>query len=122
MENQPPFQQPQFSSNPQMALPNATASLVLGIVSIVGCFCYGIVGLVCGIIAIVLSGKDKKLYMENPGAYTPGSYSTSRSGRICAIIGLSLSAIYVIVVIVYLIIFGAAILSNPQEIFNHMSR
>ncbi|MBS1563194.1 MAG: hypothetical protein JST39_02345, partial [Bacteroidetes bacterium] len=46
MENQPNYQQ-QFSPNPQMPLPNATPVLVLGIISIVGCFCYGIVGLIC---------------------------------------------------------------------------
>ena len=36
------------------SVPNATAVLVLGIVSIVTCFCYGIIGLACAIIALVL--------------------------------------------------------------------
>jgi hypothetical protein len=121
MENQPPIQPTQYSSNPQMPLPNGTATLVLGIISIVGCFCYGTVGLICGIIALVLYGKDKRLYAANPSAYTPGSYGNLKSGRICAIIGLSLSAVYLVVIIIYLIIFGAAILSHPQEIFHHMN-
>ena len=47
-----------MENQPQRPLPNATAVLVLGIIAIVGCFCDGIPGLVCGIIALVLAGKD----------------------------------------------------------------
>lgn len=35
-------------------LPNATAALVLGALSLVFCWCYGIIGLVLGILAVVL--------------------------------------------------------------------
>ena len=35
----------------QQQLPNSTAVLVLGIISIVGCFCYGILGLILGLIS-----------------------------------------------------------------------
>ena len=38
-------------------LPNATTSLVLGILSIVTCLCYGVIGLPLGIIAVVLGNK-----------------------------------------------------------------
>ena len=117
MENQPSYQQP-FNPTP-ISLPNATAVLVLGIISIVGCFCYGIVGIVCGIIALVLGNKDLKLYKADPAMYTPGSYSNLKSGRVCAIVGLSLSAVYVIVLIIYIFVIGAAILTHPQDIFNH---
>ena len=97
----------------QRPLPNATAVLVLGIVSIVGCFCYGIAGIVCGIIAVVLSGKDLKLYNADPTLYTPNSLSNLKSGRICAIIGLSLSAAYLIFLIIYIMTVGWAFLSHP---------
>ena len=97
----------------QRPLPNATAVLVLGIVSIVGCFCYGIAGIVCGIIAVVLSGKDLKLYNADPTLYTPNSLSNLKSGRICAIIGLSLSAAYLIFLIIYIFTVGWAFLSHP---------
>ena len=117
MDSQNPLQQ--FSSGPQRSLPNSTAVLVLGIISIVGCFCYGIVGLVCGIIALVLSKKDSVLYAANPDLYTSGSYSNLKAGRVCAIVGVSLSAIYVAIVIVYIIAVGTAILTNPEEIFHH---
>jgi hypothetical protein len=103
----------------QRPLPNATAVLVLGIIAIVGCICDGVPGLVCGIIALVLAGKDMKLYNADPTLYTPGSVSNLKSGRICAIVGLSLSAIFLVIVIIELFIFGAAILTHPQDLFNH---
>ena len=96
----------------QSALPNATAVLVLGIISIVGCFCYGIVGLICGIIAIVLSGKDLALYRSMPGQFTEGSYNNLKAGRVCAIIGTSLSSLYALIVILMLAIYGSLI-TNP---------
>jgi hypothetical protein len=118
MENQPNYQQP-YSNNPQVPLPNATPVLVLGIISIVGCFCYGLVGLVCGIICMVMAKKDMKLYKENPGAYTEGSFNNLKAGRVCGIIGLSLSSLYFLIILVYIIIFGTIILSHPTNFFNH---
>ena len=53
----------QLQQQPQQPLPNATPVLVLGILSIVMCFCYGILGLILGIIALVLSASSKRLYM-----------------------------------------------------------
>jgi M penetrans paralogue family 26 len=118
MENQPPYQQSFTPPPAQISLPNSTAVLVLGIISIAGCFCYGIVGLVCGIIAVVLANKDLKSYRLNPESYTAGSYSNLKAGRVCAIVGLSLSAVYLIVVIIYISVIGTAILTHPQAIFN----
>lgn len=40
-----------------MDLPNSTLVLVLGILSLIFCWCYGFVGLILGIIAVVLSGS-----------------------------------------------------------------
>jgi hypothetical protein len=88
----------------QQQLPNASGVLVLGIISIVGCFCYGIIGLICGIIAIALSVKSNALYTQNPSLYTESSYKNMKAGRVCAIIGLSLSALYIITLIVCLAI------------------
>ena|SRR6201986_5172061 len=97
----------------QRPLPNATAVLVLGIVSIVTCACYGIPGIICGIIAMVLSSKDLRLYNADPTLYTPGSLSNLKSGRICGIIGLSLSAAYLVFLIIYIFTVGWAFLSHP---------
>ncbi len=99
--------------NAQTALPNATAVLVLGIISIVGCFCYGLVGIICGIVALVLAKKDIQLYKNNPGIYTDASLSTTKSGRVCAIIGLCISSVYIIVILFLIILYGSAILSHP---------
>lgn len=105
----------------QRALPNATTILVLGILSIVLCLCYGIVGLILGIIALVLAKKDKKLYADSPGAYTEASFKNLNAGRICAIIGLSLSALYLIFYVVLIIAFGFSTLSNPQELMDRLN-
>ncbi|MBL0358851.1 MAG: DUF4190 domain-containing protein [Chitinophagaceae bacterium] len=89
----------------QQNLPNATASLVLGIISIVATFCYGI-GIICGIIGLVLANKDKKLYLANPEMYTPSSYGTLNAGRVCSIIGVVLSALVIVAIILLIIFFG----------------
>ena len=120
MENQNEIRENQYFSNGQTALPNSTAVLVLGIVSIIGCFCYGVIGFICSIISLVLYSKDKKLYVQNPQAYTPGSYSNLNAGRVCAIIGLIISGLYFLIIVACLAIFGIAILTNPQEIFNQV--
>ena len=79
-------------------LPNANATLVLGIISIVGCFMYGVPGFICGVIALSLHGKDKRLYKENPHRYE-GSFKNAKAGFVCAIIGTSLSAIFLLMLI-----------------------
>ena len=99
----------------QQALPNATAVLVLGIISIVTCWCYGIIGVTLGVIALILAGKAKKLYDENPDLYTKSSFGNMKAGKICAIIGLCLSAIYLIYIIIIFAFYGAALSSMPWE-------
>jgi hypothetical protein len=88
-------------------LPNATTVLVLGIVSIVTAFCYGIIGIVCGIIALVLAKKDMQMYKENPEEFD--GYSNLNAGRICAIVGLSLGCLMFLIFIVYIIFFASVL-------------
>jgi len=76
-------------------LPNATAVLVLGILSLVFCFCIGFIGFVLAIIALVLHKKDKEMYLTNPKAYD-ASFKNSKAGFICALIGLILNSFSVI--------------------------
>jgi len=84
-------------------LPNATAVLVLGICSIVfGCF---FVGLILGIIGIVLSGKGRKLYKDDPTLYD--GYGSLNAGFIMSIVGTCLGGLYTI----YFIIVGGTALS-----------
>jgi len=103
----------------QLQLPNATAVLVLGIMSIILCCCWGIMGLICGIIAIVLAKKDMAVYYANPDLYTDASFKNLKAGRICAIRGVSFSALYMAIVIILLITIGTAIFFNPQEVLRH---
>jgi len=92
---------------PQRNLPNSTTVLVLGIVSIVpGCFCFGIVGIVCGIIALILAKKDLVIYQNNPGEFSVSSLNNLKAGKICGIIGIVLSSLYVLYLIVYAIFVG----------------
>lgn len=100
---------PSRNFNIQQNLPHATTSLVLGIISIVGSMCYGIVGLVCGIIGLIQANRDRKLFLESPDLYAASSYSTSNAGRICSIIGIVLSAIIIVIVTVYIIFFASLI-------------
>lgn len=93
---QPPYGQNPYGQNPlgmQRDVPNATGILVLGIVSIVGCFCWGIVGLGCGIAALIMASKALTDYNQNPAAYTQSSFKNVNAGKICAIIGTILSGL-----------------------------
>ena len=80
-------------------LPNSTAALVLGIVSIALCWCYGIISIVTGIIGIIMGSKAVALYQQSPGVYSEASYKNANAGKICAIIGLVLSALYIILIL-----------------------
>ncbi|MDG1476485.1 MAG: CCC motif membrane protein [Vicingaceae bacterium] len=116
-------QQP-TNNQPHQSLPNSTGVLILGILSIVFFLCYiciGIIGLTLGIIALVLAKKDLKLYNLDPKKYTSSSLSNLKAGKICAIIGICLSSLWLIVGIIYivfiLIFAGGAfneILNNPN--------
>lgn len=55
-------------------LPNATTVLVLGILSIVSCICYGFFGMILAIIALVIANKDKQRYLLDPDSYSLSSY------------------------------------------------
>lgn len=78
----------------QQKLPNSTLVLVMGILSIVGCCCAGLPGIIFGIIAIIKGKKDKALYASNPELYT--GIGNVNAGYIMGIIGLVLSLIQVI--------------------------
>lgn len=96
-----------FSDMGVQNIPEANSVLVLGILSIVGAFCYGIFGIILGVIALIVAAKPMKTYREDPGKYTLSSYNNLKTGRICSIIGLSISAVY-IVVILGIVIFAIA--------------
>ena len=77
-------------------LPNATAALVLGALSLVFCWCYGI-------LAVVLASAPRKAYLENPERFTEVSYKNLNAGRICGIIGICIGAIILLAVILVVV-------------------
>ncbi|MDR9458125.1 MAG: CCC motif membrane protein [Salegentibacter sp.] len=85
-------------------LPNSTIILIFGILSIIGCCCYGILGVIFGIIALVMAKRATEIYNANPELYT--GFENVKTGRILAIIGLVLSGLNLIASIVMLFVYG----------------
>ena len=81
-------------------LPNSTAVLVLGIVSIAAC----LIGFITGTVALVLASNDLKSYNKNPEDYDENSYKNLTAGRTCAIIGICLSVVTILIYVLYFII------------------
>lgn len=77
-------------------VPHSTASLVLGILSVLTGWI--IIGLILGIIGLVQGNKSKKLYNLNPGKYT-GS-GVFQAGRITSIIGIVFGVLYLLKIII----------------------
>lgn len=93
-------------------LPNANIILILGILSIVTCCCYGIFGIIIGVVALVLYKQDKALYDENPSLYT--NYNNLNTGRILAIIGIVLSILLIIYLAWFFSFFGWDVLQDEE--------
>ena len=96
-------------------LPNSTAVLVLGILSIITCCCYGVVGLILGILAVYLANKDLLLYQANPENYT--GYSNLSTGKILGIIGIVLSICYLISTVYFYYTIGEEGMRQMTESF-----
>ena len=102
----------------QQQLPNSTAVLVLGIISLPVCLCYilfGVPGLVLSIISFTMSNKARKMYEENPSLYTQASYNNLKAGRICAIIGMIINSLCLVGMIVYIIVIVSIVGSSFQS-------
>lgn len=86
-------------------LPNATISLILGILSFLACCCsVGIGGIILSGIALYLANKDRKKYLENPELYD--NYKQVNTARTIAIVGLVLAAISLIYSLIQILFFG----------------
>lgn len=93
-------------------IPNGTLVLVMGILSIIGCCCYGLPGLIFGIVAIILAGKATKVYMEAPETYS--GYGNVKAGKIMGIIGVILSVLMVAYLIWLVTYFGWETLQDQE--------
>ena len=93
-------------------LPNANIVLILGILSVITCICYGIFGIIFGIIALVLAQKDMKLDRSNEIVYT--NYQTVNIGRVLAIIGIVLGVLFILLIIWVINIVGMDALQDEE--------
>ena len=98
----------------QQKLPNSTLILIFGIVSIVTCCCYGVLGLIFAIVALVLAAKASKVYNENPDLYT--GYNNVKTGRILAIIGIILNILFIAYIAWIYITFGWEAMQDPEAL------
>ncbi|MCK9203796.1 MAG: hypothetical protein M0P58_05080 [Bacteroidales bacterium] len=110
MENQTTSPETSYRGNidphlPPQNLPNANTVMILGILSIVFSWWHfiSLVGIILSIIALVLARSEMIVYQTNPGRYTLSSLNSVKTGRICAIIGLSISILVFIFVILLVI-------------------
>lgn len=103
----------------QLSTPNSTESMVLGILSIVFCWCWGILSIILGIVTLVLANQGEKEYRKNPSLYSEVSYRNLRTGRTCAIVGLCLAAITILGAIIYFIVFGTMFFNVMQTNWNY---
>lgn len=93
----------QFGTNPGQTSGRAIASMVLGIVSLVTCFAYGIIGMPCAIIAIILSKKARLAVQD--GTAPISSLGMAKAGKICGWIGVGLNSIGLLLLLFYVIFF-----------------
>ncbi|MEX0966246.1 MAG: CCC motif membrane protein [Bacteroidia bacterium] len=100
---------------PQQSTPNSTAVLILGIVSIVTCWCWGI-GIIPAIAAIFMASRGKKEYEAHPERFTVSSYNNLKAGKVVAIIGLILCVIVVLLSLISNIFFHDEIREMMEEL------
>jgi hypothetical protein len=80
----------------------AVASLVLGIASLVTCFCYALPPLICGPLAMIFSGIAMKDIRA--GSANPSSGGLAKAGKICGLIGLLLAiGAWILGVVLYVV-------------------
>ncbi|KPK81498.1 MAG: hypothetical protein AMJ81_10570 [Phycisphaerae bacterium SM23_33] len=79
----------------------AIASLVLGIAAIPSCMCYGLPGIICGILALVFSGSARRAVAE--GRAGGNSLTLAKAGTICGAIGMVLGILVLIIAVIFII-------------------
>lgn len=84
--------QPHQAQMAQRPLPNATGVLVCGIIAIPF---LGLIGIILAIISLSMASSAERVYAQNPQIYTRSSYNNMKAGRVCAIIALILSLVFI---------------------------
>ena len=100
-------------------LPKATTSLILGIISIITCCCYGIIGWPLGIAALIIGNKAIKLNEEHPNDYE--GVGNAKTGKILGIVGIILNVVFVAYLVWFISMIGWDALSNPELMIERMN-
>jgi hypothetical protein len=118
-DKQPPPPQffqgaPQQPYPGQEQLPNSVLILVFGIIGIVfSCLSImAILALILNIVNLTLASKARKLAAAEPQRYAQSSISQVNAGRICSIIGICITSLFIVLFILY-IAFVGALVTNP---------
>ena len=84
----------------------AIASMVLGIVSIITCIGYGIIGMPCAILAIIFAQKARLAVQD--GTAPASSLGMATAGKVCGRIGVGLNSLMLLYIlfIIAVIIFA----------------
>jgi len=102
----------------QHEIPNASVVLILGIIALIISFFNSLVGIVAGVVSLVMARNAERLYNETPRLYTLSSFSNIRSGKTCAIIGIVIAVLKIILIGIILGLLGAFI---PWDQITHGS-
>ncbi|WP_396192493.1 CCC motif membrane protein [Flavobacterium sp.] len=98
-------------------------SLVLGIVSLViillGCCCgiFAVIALVMSIIGLVLAVKSLKEFDQYPDNFSIQSKKNVYAGKIVCLIGLVLSALFIVIYAVVFVLYQVNFADKVKEIY-----
>ncbi|RKR07075.1 hypothetical protein CLV91_3059 [Maribacter vaceletii] len=81
----------------EQKLPNTGAIIGLSIASILLCWCYGVLGLILSVVALILASKATKVYNAEPESYS--DFGSVKTGKILAIIGIILNLLFLFFII-----------------------
>lgn len=76
-------------------LPHSQSALILGISSIItACCCWGIIGIILGVIGLSNANKAIKIHEENPDSFD--GINNAQTGKTTAIIGIVIGVLLMI--------------------------
>ncbi len=96
----------------EQKLPNTGVIIGLSIASILFCWCYGVLGLILAIVALILASKATKIYNTEPEIYT--DFGTVKTGKVLAIIGIILNILFIVFIIWIISIVGLDALQDEE--------
>ena len=98
-------------------LPHSQSALILGISSIItACCCWGIIGIILGVIGLSNANKAIKIHEENPDSFD--GINNAQTGKTTAIIGI---VIGVLLMIWHIYTFSTGDYEVLFEEFNNLS-